>query len=152
MSAASVITEGFGSFGTAALVVTQGFGIGAATADVYGYAPRKKPQKKKFLLTIRGNRYLVPEDEIDLWLSRQEDEIVETVKARPRKVTVKGNPKPVEPPRIVLKTPDTWLANIVADANRRVRERLAMEWAERAAQQRALDDDDEEVAILMMSL
>lgn len=112
-----------------------------------GFVPSKLKSKRKFLITIRGQRFMVPEDELEFWLAKQEEEIVATatqpVVVKRKKITVQ---KPVkQAPKIVAREDDGWLRNLVAEANRRVSERLA-------AYQRMLDEDDEDIAILMMSL
>lgn len=112
-----------------------------------GVVPSKLKSKRKFLITIRGQRFQVPEDELEFWLAKQEEEIVaevtKPVKVKSRKITIK---RPVrEAPKIVAREDDGWLRNLVQEANRRVSERLK-------AYQRMLDEDDEEIAVLMMAL
>lgn len=115
--------------------------------QVGGRKPKKN--KKRYLVTIRGNRFMVPEDDLAIWLAKQEDELVEeaakpvsVVKVRGRK-TVKAEAK--EPPRIVAPSGDAWLKGVIAEANRRVFERVA-------AHRRMLEDDEEAISILMMAL
>lgn len=115
--------------------------------QVGGRKPKKN--KKRYLVTIRGNRFMVPEDELEFWLAKQEQEIVEesakpvrVVKVRGRK-TVKAEFK--EPPRIATPSDDGWVRRLVAEANRRVSERLEQHL-------RLLEDDEEAISILMMAL
>ena len=116
---------------------------------VYGFVPSKlNAKQRKFLITIRGQTYRVDESELEFWLAKQEQELVDEA-TKPVKVKKRGKPVVIAPTRkpAEIKTPedDGWLRNLVAEANRRVSERLA-------AYQRMLDEDDEDIAILMMSL
>lgn len=121
---------------------------GALSAVLGGVVPAKRRAKqKKYLITVRGQRFQVPEDELETWLAKQEEEIVATatqpVAVKRKKITVQ---KPARTaPKIVAAQDDGWLRSLVAEANRRVSERLE-------AYRRMLDEDDEDIAILMMSL
>lgn len=116
----------------------------------YGFVPSKlRAKQKRYLVTIRGNRFMVPEDELEFWLAKQEQEIVEesakpvrVVKVRGRK-TVKAEFK--EPPRIATPSDDGWVRRLVAEANRRVSERIQ-------AHRRMLEEEDEDILALLMSL
>ena len=135
------------------------FTDGEAVADttVYGFVPGKRNAKRKILLTIQGNRYTVPEDEIEFWLAKQEAALAQEALEKPAKVVRKGKKQAVivkQPtaPKIVISTEDAWLRNIVADANRRVQERLQTLRAMQIAQAKAAEDDADEETILLMIL
>ena len=113
----------------------------------YGFVPRRlRAKQKRFTLTIRGQRFTVPEDELEQWLAKQEEELVaeasKPVVVKKRKITIQA---PKKAPRIVAPHDDGWLMAMVAEANRRVSERL-----ERHRQ--LLEDDDEVIAVLVMAL
>ena len=114
----------------------------------YGFVPSKlRAKQRRYTLTIRGQRFTVPEDELEMWLAKQEEELVaeatKPVVVKRKKLTVQ---KPARmAPKIVAPQDDGWLRNLVNEANRRVSERLE-------AYRRMLDEDDEEIAVLMMAL
>lgn len=117
---------------------------------VYGFVPSKlKSKQKRYLVTIRGQRFMVPESELETWLAKQEQEIVEAATKPVQVAKKRGRPvikvEARKPAKIATTEDDGWLRNLVQEANRRVSERLE-------AYRRMLDEDDEDIALLMMSL
>lgn len=107
-----------------------------------------KRKERKILITLDGNRFLVPESEIANWLTEKVEEVAEQVPVK----KVKGQ-KQEAVPEIKAKVSaldDMWITRLVADANRQIKE------ASRAAAEakRAIADamDEEDIEILLLAL
>lgn len=110
-------------------------------------AGRRRGRPRKVLVTIKGARFLVPEDQLDEWLDDKENELVEqaikpvtviTKKAR----IVRANTLPA--PKVATTADDARISAAVAELNKRVRQRIADE------RKRLQDEDDEEVLLLLL--
>lgn len=149
-SVQSFSTQSFDLQEVAGAIRGTASGTSGASGTLVGVqAAGRKPrsgQQKRYTLTIRGQRFTVPEDELEIWLARQEEELVaeatKPVVVKKRKVTIQA---PKKAPRIVAPQDDGWLRALVAEANRRVSERLEQH-------RRLLEDDEEAISILMMAL
>lgn len=123
---------------------TGSFAGKSAASVVVG---RRRGSPRKVLVTVKGARFLVPEDQLDEWLDDKEEELVEqaikpvavvTKKAR----IVRANTLPA--PKVATTADDAWIAAAVAELNKRVRQRIADE------RKRLQDEDDEEVMLLLL--
>lgn len=132
---------------TAAIDATESSDTAEIAARV---AVGRRWGNKKYCITIKGARFIVPEDQLDEWLARQEEEIIEEA-AKP--VTIKNNRIRVvnDVPAIKVKkapesnAPDTYVRDLIADANRRVAQKVH---EYRKAMQE--EQDDEEALLLLM--
>lgn len=131
---------------TSGALVGQGSVI-VATARNGTAAGRRRTSQRKILVTIKGARFLVPEDQLDEWLDDKEEEIVEqaikpvTVVSKKARI-VRANTLPV--PKVSVNADEAWVAAAVAELNRRVQQRIADE------RKRLQDEDDEEVMLLLL--
>lgn len=121
--------------------------IAAGTAESGVVVGRRRTSQRKILVTIKGARFLVPEDQLDEWLDDKEEEIVEqaikpvTVVSKKARV-IRANTSPV--PKVAAQADEAWVAAAVAELNRRVQQRIADE------RKRLQDEDDEEVMLLLL--
>jgi len=144
--------------GTAARVAgavthaTSGALVGAgsvlvATARNGLAAGRRKTSQRKILVTIKGARFLVPEDQLDEWLEDKEDEIVEQAVKPVAIVTKKARivrPNTLPVPKVATPVDDEWVKRAIAVLNERVQQRITQE------RRRVQDEDDEEVMLLLL--
>lgn len=131
--------------GLLGVATASGFTGGVANGTVV--TGRRRTSQRKILVTIKGARFLVPEDQLDEWLDDKEEEIVEqavkpvTVVSKKARI-VRANTLPV--PKVSVNADEAWVAAAVAELNRRVQQRIADE------RKRLQDEDDEEVMLLLL--
>lgn len=116
---------------------------GATTTGLRRYA---RPTRK-ILVTIKGARFLVPEDQLHQWLDDKEDEIVEQAIKPVAIVSKKARiikPNTLAVPKVVTAVDDSWVVGAIAELNKRVSQRIAAE------RKRLQDEDDEEVMLLLL--
>ena len=129
------------------LGVATASGLTGGVANGTAVAGRRRTSQRKILVTIKGARFLVPEDQLDEWLDDKEEEIVEqaikpvTVVSKKARV-IRANTSPV--PKVAAQADEAWVAAAVAELNRRVQQRIADE------RKRLQDEDDEEVMLLLL--
>lgn len=129
------------------LGVATASGFTGGVANGTAVAGRRRTSQRKILVTIKGARFLVPEDQLDEWLDDKEEELVEqaikpvTVVSKKARV-IRANTSPV--PKVAAQADEAWVAAAVAELNRRVQQRIADE------RKRLQDEDDEEVMLLLL--
>lgn len=113
-------------------------GIGIVLADgfistitfpsiVAGRNNRRKSQRK-ILVTIRGARFLVPEDHLHEWLEARTEIIVAQEAIKPTKNGKRGKPIAIKPPVINTESADSSISELIEQTNRIIRERIIQQY------------------------
>ncbi len=129
--------------------------LGVATASGFtggvvngtAVAGRRRTSTRKILVTVKGARFQVPEDQLDQWLEKKEDEIVAQAVKPVALVTKKARiirPNTLPIPKVSANVDDSWVQGAIAALNQRVLSRIMLE------RKRAQDEDDEEVMLLLL--
>jgi hypothetical protein len=131
---------------TGALVGQGAQLYGAATftpkAVVGGVVPGKRKQERRILITLDGNRYLVPESELPQWVDDKAEEVVTQVLTRPVKSSKKVKKQKQERiPELVTKVDDSWVRLLIDSANNAIRAELEF--------RRQMDEDDVEILLMV---
>ena len=112
-----------------------------------GWYSKRWKEKRRHLITVRGARFVVDEDDLPRWIEEKEEEIIERVIEK-KHVTpriVKNNKNAIS-----VKSDDLWLKSIVSAANARIHEKIVLEYAKRREVEFA-ERDDEEIILLMVA-
>lgn len=117
---------------------------------VVGFVPSKLRNERKFLVTVDGNRFMVPESELAQWVQDRTDDAAGAVIAKHQapKKTAKAQKQEVigAAAAISIDAPRTddyrWIHAMIADANR-IMAQLRRE---------ADDADEDDIEMLLMTL
>lgn len=131
--------------GVLGVATASGFtgGVSNGTAGV----GRRRSSTRKILVTIKGARFLVPEDELETWLDGKENEIVEQAVKPVAIVTKKARivwPNTLPVPKVATAVDDAWVKSAIAALNERVQQRIVQD------RQRVQEQDDEDVFLLLL--
>jgi hypothetical protein len=112
---------------------------------IVGAPPGFFRPERRYLVEVNGNRYLVPESEIHKWVTEKTEEIVEKAqqpkKPKELRKLVKNTPK------ITTKADDSFVRELVAQANERIQQAILL-----ANEQKSAQDDEDDLEILLLAI
>lgn len=128
MSASTVITQGFGTFGTANLVITDGYASGAGEppappVDIQTPAGRKRRQY--YAINLKGeNHVFTTIDALIAFVSRQEVAVERLARTRAKKdaqrILQVGSRAQAQPPRIAMRSSVPEIRDYISELQRRI--------------------------------
>ena len=129
------------------LGVATASGFTGGVANGAAGVGRRRSSTRKIMVTIKGARFLVPEDELGTWLDGKGEEIVEQAVKPVAIVTKKARivrPNTLPVPKVATAADDAWVKSAIAALNERVQRRIVQD------RQRAQEQDDEDVFLLLL--